>query len=724
MKILKAAVLNLRVIKLRRFFGSIFYPMHRDLLNHRSRYHKKLAAIEETGTIVEVNPLPNGRQFQFQHLTLEITFFMPDLVRVDWQPGILPLPYAIARQDWEAVETTLISFDSGWSLSSDVLTVLIQSDGAIAFQTADGQTIREELPPQRQIRVAGKLKSNGWTHRARLRSEEAIYGLGERAAPLNLRDPNRSYRMWNSDHPGKYGSGADPLYLGIPVYLGLHHQGSYLVFYENSFRAMFSFSDVATADFEGGALRYYFTLGSPPHCLNRYTDLTERSPLPPAWALGYHQSRWGYETEVEVRNTVEGFITHDLPLRAIHLDIDCQQNFRAFSIDPDRFPKLREFSQELLERGIHLIAITNPGIRANPTNKLFQEGRTLGLFCTYPNGIPVEAPVWSGSCAFPDFTNPQARHWWSRQYEYLLDLGITGFWHDMNEPAVLVIWGDRTLPVSVTQHSMEGRGGTHLEAHNVYGLLQAEAAYASLRESRPENRPFIVSRSGWAGLQRYAWTWTGDIETTWNGLRQTIPTILGLGLSGIPYSGADIGGFKGNPSAELYLRWLQMSCFLPFCRTHCSDDSKPRTPWGYGEPYLRIAREFLKLRDRLLPYFYNLAQEATETGFPLVRPLFWLDSSDDRLWNIDDAFLLGNQIIVSPIVEENARSRSVFLPRGQWYHFWDHQCFDGEQTIEIKAPLEWIPVFIQSGTILPMQVEQRLELHIYLPIQDTAELLL
>lgn len=294
----------------------------------------------------------------------------------------------------------------------------------------------------------------------------------------------------------------------------------------------------------------------------------------------------------------------------------------------------------------------------------------------------------------------------------------------MNEPAVLVIWGDRTLPVSVTQHSMEGRGGTHLEAHNVYGLLQAEAAYASLRESRPENRPFIVSRSGWTGLQRDAWTWTGDIETTWNGLRQTIPTILGLGLSGIPYSGADIGGFKGNPSAELYLRWLQMSCFLPFCRTHCSDDSKPRTPWGYGEPYLRIAREFLKLRDLLLPYFYNLAQEATQTGFPLVRPLFWLDSSNDRLWNIDDAFLLGNQIIVSPILEENTRSRSVFLPRGQWYHFWDHQCFDGEQTIEIKAPLEQIPVFIQSGTILPMRVEHRLELHIYLPIQDTTELLL
>ncbi len=252
-------------------------------------------------------------------------------------------------------------------------------------------------------------------------------------------------------------------------------------------------------------------------------------------------------------------------MNAIHLDIDCQKGFRAFTIDPDRFPKLAEFSQELAEKGVHLIAINSPAVKADPKSKLFIEGKAQEVFCQRANGEIVMAPVWAGWCAFPDFTNPLARHWWSRQYEYLLDLGISGFWHDMNEPAVLVLWGDvwrqaaprlRTLPASTTLHHMEGRGGDHREAHNVYGLLQARAGYEALCEYHPQRRPFIVARSGWASLQRYAWTWTGDIETSWQGLRQTIPTILGLGLSGpivvqilvvlraIPHQNSIYVGFK------------------------------------------------------------------------------------------------------------------------------------------------------------------------------------
>jgi alpha-glucosidase len=722
MKILKLLSINLRLIKLQRFLGSLTYPLQRDRLERRFRNSKTLKASEKAGNIIRVEQTSKGGHFYFKDLELEVSFLRDDFVRVDWKPSVPPIPYAIARNDWSTVEITFQQQDDCWVVSSAVLKVNVKADGSLKFQDANGITLREELPPKRQVRVSPRFKNEGWVHQAKLRPDEHIYGLGERAAPFNLRsDPNRSYRMWNSDWPGIYGSGDDPLYLCIPVYMSLYQGGSYLIFYENSYPATFSFKDVATVDLEGGSLRYYLTFGSPDRLLERYTELTGRPPLPPHWALGYHQSRWGYETEEEVRKTAVGFKTHNLPLNAIHLDIDCQENFRAFSIDPNRFPKLTEFSKELAEWGVRLIAINSPGIKADRKNKLFEEGRAQDIFCKYPNGKPVLAPVWSGWCAFPDFTNPQARHWWSRQYEYLLDLGITGFWHDMNEPAVLVLWGDRTLPAYDTLHFMEGRGGNHREAHNIYGFLQAKAGYESLREYRPEQRPFIVARAGWAGLQRYAWTWTGDIVTSWKGLRQTIPTVLGMGLSGIPYTGPDIGGFKGDPSSELYLRWFQMACFLTFCRTHCADNAKPRTPWSYGEEALNIIREFLHLRYRLLPYFYTLAWEATLTGHSPVRPLFWIERNNQNLWNVEDAFLLGNALLVYPIVEKGATSRKVTLPQGYWYNFWNDSLIEGANQIEMAAPLEKIPLLVKAGSILPMEVEEKLILHLYPPEEGNCQ---
>ncbi|MBE9193184.1 glycoside hydrolase family 31 protein [Gloeocapsopsis crepidinum LEGE 06123] len=720
--------LNLRLVKLRRFLGSLIYPIQRDRLarHHNSKISEPLIT---PGKILQVEQTSRGGKFSFEHAELEICFLTPDLVQIDWKPGVPPIPYGIVQQDWSEVETTFSKESDRSVVSSSALKVIVTANGSLEFQNTNGQTIRQELPPLH--------RSEEWIHQAQLRSKECIYGLGERATSLDLRKPKSkkqqiaAYRMWNSDRPGIYGSGVDPLYLCIPTYLSLDKSGSYLVFYENSYPATFSFTDVensypatfnfkdvATAAFEGGALRYYFTFGSPAEVLERYTQLTGRPLLPPRWALGYHQSRWGYETEEEVRKTVQGFETHNLPLSAIHLDIDCQKEFRAFTIDPDRFPKLGEFSQELAAKGVHLIAINSPGVKADPSSKLFLEGKAQEVFCRRADGKIVTAPVWSGWCAFPDFTNPLARHWWSRQYEYLLDLGISGFWHDMNEPAVLVLWGDRTLPAFTTLHHMESRGGDHREAHNVYGLLQARAGYEALCEYQPQHRPFIVARAGWAGLQRYAWTWTGDIETSWQGLRQTIPTILGMGLSGIPYSGSDIGGFKGNPSPELYIRWFQMSCFCPFFRTHCADNAKPRTPWSFGEPYLSIAREFLQLRYRLLPYFYTLAWEATQTGHPLMRPLFWYDYDDERLWDIDDAFFLGDALLVCPVVESGVRSRNVILPKGHWYNFWDDTLLEGENQITLDAPLEKIPLLVKAGKILSMEQEQKLVLHIYAPVTE------
>lgn len=738
-------------LKFRYFLGSLFYLSYAPKAFRYSRWKERVEqqvlvpppaeTFSQPGKLVRAEPIAQGAQVYFEQAELEVAFLTPDLVRLNWKPGLPPVPYAIARHEWEPVATQLDETAEGWVVSSrsptddPVMQVTIRNDGGITFADAAGTILREELPPEKP--------GDGWTQRSRLRSEEAIYGLGERAVPLNLRlarevteeqkvtQTPKTFRMWNYDAAGKYDAGADPMYICIPVYLGLHGQGSYLVFYENSFDAQFRFSDVATATFEGGALRYYVAIGAPAQLLERYTDLTGRAPLPPRWALGYHQSHWGYRTEEAVRRTYQGFEAHDLPLSVIHLDIDVQTGFRAFTIDPDRFPNLSGFIRELLDHGVQFVTILNPGIKFSRASNLFLEGCVLDAFCKLADGRLVVGPVWPGWCVFPDFTKPAVRKWWSRQYEYLLDVGVAGFWHDMNEPAAFILWGDRSLPPRATQHDMEGRGGNHLEAHNVYGLLQAQAAYESLCQSRPQQRPFIVSRAGWAGLQRYAWTWTGDIECTWTALRQTISTIAGLGLSGVPYSGPDIGGFQGNPTAELYLRWFQMCSFVTFCRTHSANNVDDRTPWTYGEPTLSIIRAFLQLRYRLLPYFYTLTWETSRTGAPPVRPLFWADPANPALWNVDDAFLLGEQLLICPIFQEGQRARQVILPPGRWYHFWDDAVL--EQAATLDAPLEHIPVLVKAGTILPMELDgfnllpqktfinKRLILHLYPPTEATSE---
>jgi alpha-glucosidase len=745
-------------LKFKFFIGSLFYLTYAPKALRYTRWKEKVErqatpppsteGFDEPGKLLQVEATERGASFYFERAELEIAFLAADLVRMTWKPGILPIPYGISQSEWPSVTTHLENTTDGWNLVSEGaegLQILVRDGGRLSIRDAQGHLLREELSPQ--------LQGEKWTHQTQLRPEEAIYGLGERAMPLNLRlarerdkqgnltDQPKTLRLWNYDAAGKYDAGADPMYICIPIYIGLHQQGSYLAFYENSFDARFTFADTAIAAFEGGALRYYIMVGTPDRLLERYTQLTGRAPLPPRWALGYHQSHWGYRNESAMRETYRGFQEYNLPLSTIHLDIDVQVGFRAFTIDPRRFPKLRYFIQELLENGVQFITILNPGIKFSRDSNLFLEGQNLDAFCKLSDGRPVVGPVWPGWCVFPDFTNPQVRRWWSRQYEFMLDIGVAGFWHDMNEPAAFITSGDRSLPPRATQHYMEGRGGTHLEAHNVYGLLQAQAAYESLCRYRPHQRPFIISRAGWAGLQRYAWTWTGDIECTWTALRQTIATIIGLGLSGIPYSGPDIGGFQGNPTAELYLRWFQMCTFVTFYRTHSANNVEDRTPWTYGEPTLSIIREFLRLRYRLLPYFYTLSWEASQKGYPPVRPLFWADSSDATLWNIDDQFLLGDRLLVAPILQAEQTSRQVVLPQGSWYHFWDDALYQGPASVTLNAPLEQMPLLVKAGTLLPMETgpgihlqlldpdrspsspsqEKQLILHIYPPLEGTGE---
>jgi alpha-glucosidase len=593
------------------------------------------------------------------------------------------------------------------------LHITIGAEGSIQIKNAAGRLLRDDLPP---IKVGPEV-----IHRVRLRSEEHIYGLGNRAVGFDLRGGR--YKMWNRDPGSGWRPGDDPLYLCIPTYVGLHAEGSYLVFYENAFPAAFEFGtaeapEIAEMRWEGGVLRYYLCSGPLPRALEHYTTLTGRPPLPPRWALGYHQSRWSYTASEQVREVVEGFRAHDLPLSAIHLDIDYMDGFRVFTVDGARFPDLAELSAELRAREIRLVAILDPGVKVDHRYAVFEDGRRLNVFCLLPGGGLASGPVWPGWAVFPDFTDPRARRWWADQYPKLLDVGIHGLWHDMNEPAVFAAWGDASLP-RVAQHNFEGRGGTHQEAHNLYGLLMAQAGYEGLRRHRPDRRPFVLTRSGWAGIQRYAWHWTGDVESSWEALRQTVRALIGLGLSGVSFAGSDAGGFVGTPSPELYIRWLQVAAFSPFFRAHSAFFSPRREPWSFGEPWLTYARGMLKLRERLLPYWYTLAWHTTQTGSPLIRPLFWPNGDDPRLWSVDDAFFVGEALLVAPVLAPAASRRLIPLPKGRWWALDGDAVFEGPGAVEVDAPIDRIPVLVRAGAVLPMRHQDGvLVLHLYPPASD------
>lgn len=691
---------SIRSIGMDSVLRTIRYAMQRDRLERRFRKAERPALLLQPGRLNNYDLIDSGARYYFDQAELEVMFLAPDLVRITWQPGSLPLPYLLEKTDWPRVE--LETRDRG--ISSSNVEVRVSESGDLSFLDVEGELLRQEQTPSRQ--------GESWSIRIDLTPDEHVYGLGDRSSPLNLRGGN--YRMWNTDPGGSYGPGDDPLYLNVPTYLSLHSGGSSLVFYENSFDGTFRIDDHVEVSFSGGALRYYLMTGTPPQLLERYTELTGRPAFPPRWAFGYHQSRWGYKSEGMVREILAGFLEHALPISVLHLDIDYMDGYRVFTVDSERFSDLAGLAQELESQGIKIVTILDTGVKSDSQYSVYSEGLAEDVFCKRPDRKVFYGPVWPGWCAFPDFTQAKTRAWWGSYYKRLLELGVAGIWHDMNEPAAFSAWGDYTLPLS-TQHDFEGRGGDHREAHNLYGLLMNKSGFEALRELRPDRRPWIVSRSGWAGIQRYAWHWTGDTESSWRSLRMTVSMILNLGLSGVPFVGPDIGGFSGSPSAELFIRWFQLASFLPFFRTHSAFFTPRREPWIFGEPYLTIIREFLVLRYKLLPYLYTLAWHSNQFGHPMVRPLFWHDIEDPNLWAVDDAFLLGKNLLIAPILEESARSRSLVLPKGNWFNFWDDTIIRGSDEVVLDASLERIPLFVSAGCVLPMENAGILELHVYPP---------
>ncbi len=702
---LKHKLKGLKAVGIGNALRAFPYAIWKGRLDKRYLAHNKPGMELPPGRPLRSVPEKWGVAMAFDNANMELRLLSPSVMRLTWTPGLLPVPYVTgdARFPEYAVEAKG-DHRKGFELDTGRGRIVVSPDGCVTVLDNTGQVLWVETTPINHGSI--------WRRKSPLHKEAALFGTGERTAPLNLR-PGR-YRFFNREPRGSYKAGDDPLYMGIPFFLCFSPVGCVGIFYENTHDGTFTFEDDFEVEFTGGALRSYVFLGTPAEIMDSYTQLTGRPSMPPLWALGYHQSRWSYMTEQEVERLVADFQANGMPLSAVHLDIHYMDGYRIFTVDERRFPDMAGMAARLEKMGVRLVAILDPGVKADPHYHMCVRGYEGRHFLKVPDKGVVRGPVWPGSCCFPDFTRAKTRAWWAEQYKTLTDWGISGVWHDMNEPAVFTPWGQSTLPLG-THHDMDGRGGDHREAHNIYGLLEAKAGYEGLRAAKPGRRPWLLSRSGWAGLQKYSWNWTGDCPATWWMVKQSIIMSLGLACSGIPYTGPDIGGFNGEPDGEMYTRWFQLASFLPFFRTHSAAFVPRREPWSFGRPFTQICKEFLKLRYRMLPYWYTMAYAANRTGRPLVRPMLFDYPELTAYAQVDDQFLLGESIIVAPVVTPLTKSRTVLLPPGGWVNFWTDEYVEGGREVKVQAELDIVPLFVKAGTILPMALEDGLELNVYLP---------
>ena len=653
--------------------------------------------------------------------TLRVTALADDILRVRAAAnGALPEDASWAVADdmrHRSVHVNLKQNADGAEFSTAALAVRIErSPLRIIVSDLKGHVITADKPT-----AAFEQNGDGFLLRKYLSEKEHIFGLGDKTGPLDRR--GQAFTLWNTD-AYRFQESTDPLYKSIPFFVSAGGSGgSYGILLDNTWRSWFDFGkqDAQTLSFgsAGGAIDYYVIYGPSVHqVVERYADLTGKPPLPPAWSLGFQQSRYSYMSADEVHGIADRLRSERIPADVIWLDIDFQDRNRPFTVDRKAFPDLTALTRDLRQQGLRLVTITDLHIAAAPDQHYapYDSGVAGDHFLKARDGSLYVGKVWPGASVFPDFTRRETRAWWGSLYREFVAAGVAGFWNDMNEPSIFET-PTITMPLD-TQHRIAEpgfapRAASHAEIHNVYGMLNSRATFEGQRRLNPDERSFVMTRASYAGGQRYAVTWTGDNSSSWNHLKLSISMLLNLGLSGFAFSGADVGGFIGAPSPELMTRWTEIAAFSPIFRAHSEKGTPHKELWVDGPEHLRIRRQFVEQRYRLLPYLYALADDSARTGAPLMRPLFY-DFSDalELPCNQPTAFMLGDRLLIAPSPTlESPQSYSLCLPAGRWYDYWSGEPVAATsdsgaaaaQPLTITPALDRLPVFVRAGAILPSQ---------------------
>ncbi|WNF35816.1 glycoside hydrolase family 31 protein [Bacillaceae bacterium IKA-2] len=561
----------------------------------------------------------------------------------------------------------------------------------------------------------------------KMEKNDHFYGFGEKTNYLEKR--GEKMEMWNTDVYAPHNPETNSLYQSIPFFITLRKGKAHGVFFDNTFKTEFdlkSEEDTYSFKADGGQLDYYVFSGPTiKDVLKEYTTLTGTMPIPPKWALGYHQSRYSYETEAEVRELANNFVNKKIPVDAIYLDIHYMDGYRVFSFDHERFPKVKTLINDLKKAGIKIVPIVDPGVKEDPEYQIYQEGVLKNHFCKYLEGNIYFGDVWPGNSAFPDFTSTKTRKWWGEKHKFYADLGIEGIWNDMNEPAIFN--ETKTMDVKV-MHDNDGQPKTHRELHNVYGFLMGEATYEGMKRQLNGKRTFLLTRAGYAGVQRYASVWTGDNRSFWEHLQLAIPMCMNLGMSGVAFCGPDVGGFDHDATGELLVRWTQFGTFTPYFRNHSAINTVRQEPWAFGENVELLTKKYIEQRYVWLPHLYTLFREANQAGIPVMRPLVLEHPTDENTFNLSDQFMIGNNVIVAPILTPTTKHRVVYLPEGTWVNYWTDELLEGSKHHLVEAPIDILPIFILQGTIVPhgtvkqstQTPEEELTYHVYVGDEGIA----
>ncbi len=529
----------------------------------------------------------------------------------------------------------------------------------------------------------------------KLSGDISLYGGGEVTGPL-LRN-GQYIKLWNTD-TGAYGvDGGKRLYQTHPWVMGVRNDGTaFGIIFDSTWKSeLYTNSDEIKFNTEGALFRVYIIdRASPQAVLKGLAEMTGTIKMPPRWTLGYHQCRFSYGTEQRVREIADTFRAKNIPCDGIWMDIDYMDGYRIFTFNKTNFPDPKALNDDLRKKGFHSVYMIDPGAKVDPNYSIYQSGTANDMWVRKPNGEEYHGKVWPGDCAFPDFTRPEVRTWWAGLYKDFLANGMDGIWNDMNEPAV----NDNELPedqrLGTMPYDTPHRGGgnlpagSHLLYHNAYGRLMVEASLNGIMAVNPDKRPFILTRANLLGGQRYAATWTGDNWASTEQMKLSVPMSITLGLSGQPYNGPDIGGFLNNTEADLFANWIGFGAFMPFARGHACAGTNDKEPWAFGEAVEKTSRIALERRYRLLPYIYTLFYDASQTGMPLMAPVFFANPQDLRLRSEEEAFLMGENLLVIP-----AFSKNPTLPLGIWEEL---SLVDGDLYDKYQAKLK-----VRGGSIIP-----------------------
>lgn len=659
---------------------------------------------------------------------VEVALLAEDLARVRLlPPGVAPAAsWAVARTSWPDVRVReeQMERDAGCVLKTSAMHLQIHTDPLrLTFSWPDGNTFAEDITecgmgyvgPTRPNDMPNALLPPGSTRCfKRLAPGERLLGGGERTEALDKRGARMVF--YNVDPPESHSETTGPMYASIPFWMGLRQGRAYGIFMDSARRsdldAGASHPNVMSFGTVDGDLTYYVFAGpTPAQVLQRYADLTGYTPLPPRWALGYAQSRWSYMSEEHLRSVADEFRRRKIPCDTLYLDIDYMDGYRVFTWNRWRFPDPERMLRELGEQGFKVVTIIDPGVKADPTDETYAEGLERDYFVRRGDGSLFVGTVWPGESVFADFSRADVRQWWGERHRTLLDPGIAAIWVDMNEPSLT----DRLVPGAGVPHGSsmppdavhrpqgpDGPSLPHAQFHNAYGLEMARATYEGQQLLRPERRPFVLTRSGYAGIQRYAALWTGDNQSTWDHMRLAMRMCLTLGLSGVPFVGFDCGGFWGAATGELLVRFTQLGALFPFFRNHSAMETPAQEPWQFGQPFEAMCRSAIELRYRLLPYLYTAFAQSARDGGPIARAMAYAFPEEDALAPLDDQFLVGDALLAAPVCVENQIARAVTFPPGRWIDWLTGERFRGPSRPTVSAPLDVLPLFAREGSIVPL----------------------